>query len=511
MKKKFLLLLTSLLTLVSCDIRIGDIIFSGLNNDSQTSSSSYEPESISISIEEGNNYYLASNLKYSFRDTNGQYGWYTSYSTGEQKVLVVPVDLADYSNTSKGWNVSKLQDLNTAFFGNSEDTTFESVKNYFYKSSYGKLNLTGEVTSVFTSKYTYNQINNYGESGGDYVADEFYKSADASLLKQYDLDNDGYIDNCIFIYSNNYDYDSSFWAWCTYKWPVENPNHNKPAVNNYMWASYHFMKDYYSDYYNYGKVETHTYIHEMGHMLGLDDYYCYDENYSWDPAGKLDMQSYNVGDHNAYSKMALGWIDPFVVTGSCEINLKTSAKYPQAILINDNWNGSSFDEYLLIEYYTPSMLNQVDALHDFSGDSKMYNYNGLRIYHIDARIVKTTADSQGSLNPSSNYVDVIGNENEYYYLVGASNSYTYSNLPSSTSMKYRYVHLLDQAGNNRLNGGYGGNISTSSALWTGSKVFTPSSVFFANGTKFNDNSTIGYSIAVSDLTDEECKVTITKL
>ncbi len=70
--------------------------------------------------------------------------------------------------------------------------------------------------------------------------------------------------------------------------------------------------------------------------------------------------------------------------------------------------------------------------------------------------------------------------------------------------------MLDQGGNNSLSDGYGGNVYTSSALWTGSKEFNPTSLFFANGKKFNDGIEIGYSVSVSNLTDEDCTVTITK-
>ena len=64
-----------------------------------------------------------------------------------------------------------------------------------------------------------------------------------------------------------------------------------------MWVSYDFVNDKYLDFYNYNKLDTHTFVHESGHLLGLNDYYCYDTENTWDPAGVLDMQSYNVGDH----------------------------------------------------------------------------------------------------------------------------------------------------------------------------------------------------------------------
>lgn len=518
--KKYLVILIGLLTLTSCDYTLWDLIFnSSLNGNSSSdnlstsdsvssTTSSYTLPSVSISQEEGKNYYKASNLRYTLRDVNSQIGWITSNSINEQKLLIVPVDLSDYAGKSTGWTSEKLEMLETAFFGDSNDTTYESVKEYFYKSSYGKLTISGEVTSVYTAPYLYQKVKNGDDTIVDEIATKYYSSANKELLKKYDTDNDGYVDNCLFIYSNAYD-GNNFWAWCTYKYPVDNPNYTKPNINNYMWASYDFMNDSYYNNYNKNKIETHTYIHELGHMLGLDDYYCYDENYAWDSAGRLDMQSYNVGDHNAFSKMALGWIDPYVVTGSCEINLKTSAKYPEAILINNNWNGSAFDEYILIEYYTPTGLNKIDAENAFTQGNKLYDYNGLRIYHVDARLVKTSVSSTGNLAASSNYVDEIKDDNNYY-VIGASNSYSYSNLKSTYARKYRLLHLLDQGGKNSLSDGYGGNVNTSSALWTGSKKFTPTSSFFANGNKFNDGTEIGYSVSVSNLTDEECTVTITK-
>jgi M6 family metalloprotease-like protein len=48
--------------------------------------------------------------------------------------------------------------------------------------------------------------------------------------------------------------------------------------------------------------------------LGLPDYYDYDDTTG--PKGGVggwDMMDYNGGDHNAFSKYLLGWIDPLVI------------------------------------------------------------------------------------------------------------------------------------------------------------------------------------------------------
>lgn len=495
MKKKIFIFITSLVLLSSCGFRFTWSV------DSQ----------LSIGDDANNFYRVDKDLRYTPKEVNSEIGWVTSSTVGEQKFLIVPVVLANYKNSVRySWTEAKLNDLNTAFFGNGEGTTFESVRSYFEKSSYGQLSITGEVTDVFESSFTYDELSSYGKQSASKIIREWYSAqTNTALMRKYDTDSDGFIDNCIFIYSNEQNSNREvmpFWAWCSAE--MGTPNINKPAVNNYMWASFFFMNEMYSDRYNSSKLETHTYIHETGHLLGLDDYYCYDTKNPWNAAGKLDMQSYNVGDHNAFSKLTLGWIKPYVVTGNAKITLKTSSKYPEAILINNHWNGSSYDEYLLIEYYTPFGLNEVDSQHAFNPSTKMYTNKGLRIYHVDARFVKTTV-KDGYLVSSDNYVDTLTNGREYYTVVGASNSVERSYLKSNVD-KYRLLHLLDQGENNKLNNGKGGTIYPNSTLWDGKKIFTPSSKFFANGIGFNDGSKIGYSISVTGLTDEECVVTIAK-
>lgn len=497
MKKSFILLVSTLL-LTSCD---------GL----------FPIQSSSNNIENMNNYYLADNVKYTLKDINQVSGWHTSSSTGEQKFLIVPIVLKDYE-TKYEWTSIKLNNIKNVFFDkeNNSSLGFESVSSYFYKSSYGKLNITGEVTTPYVSKYSYSELNRMGTNGASYVINDWYQSENATseLLSQYDLDNDGRVDNCIFIYSNKFETsnDSAFWAWCS-DVGLSKKDYKTPSIGNYMWASYDFVDDKYVDFYNYNKLDTHTFIHESGHLLGLNDYYCYDTDNSWDPAGVLDMQSYNVGDHNIYSKMSLGWVNPYVVTGDSVIKLKTSSKYPEAILINDNWNGSIFDEYLLIEYYTPTNLNEQDAKHNFNRRGKMYSYKGLRIYHVDARLVETSINTvTRTFNKSSNYTDTIYNDsfNNKFSVIGASNSVTRSYL-QDYSNTFRQLHLLDQGEKNYLpSNNRVGNINPSSALWT-NKTFTPSNKFFQYSTRFNNKSKIGYEISVKNLTNDDCEVVIKKI
>ena len=143
----------------------------------------------------------------------------------------------------------------------------------------------------------------------------------------------------------------------------------------------------------------------------------------------------------------------------------------------------------------------------------MYSYKGLRIYHVDARLVETSINTvTRTFNKSSNYTDTIYNDsfNNKFSIIGASNSVTRSYL-QDYSNTFRQLHLLDQGEKNYLpSNNRVGNINPSSALWT-NKTFTPSNKFFQYSTRFNNKSKIGYEISVRNLTNDDCEVVIKKI
>ena len=98
---------------------------------------------------------------------------------------------------------------------------------------------------------------------------------------------------------------------------------------------------------------------------------------------KAIMMDFNIIDHNAYSKYALGWIKPYVVTGATTITLKPSATSGQAILLptsTNGWNGSAFDEYMLLEFYTPTLLNKKDSDSAYpDNEQRGFTVNGIRM------------------------------------------------------------------------------------------------------------------------------------
>lgn len=103
----------------------------------------------------------------------------------------------------------------------------------------------------------------------------------------------------------------------------------------------------------------------------------------------------NVGNHNPYSKMLLGWIKPYVVLGDCSIEIPSSQV--ENILFLLPYDGKTygkdeegrivlnpFDEYLVLDYYSPENLYK--DVYGRNGSSYVYpSAKGGRLYHIDAR------------------------------------------------------------------------------------------------------------------------------
>ena len=279
----------------------------------------------------------------------------------------------------------------------------------------------------------------------------------------------------------------------------------------FVWASYDFMYGSKGSGSSYIDLDAHTYIHEFGHALGLDDYYDYSGQSN--PAGGFDMQDNNIGDHNSFSKFALGWEKPYVVYDSSEITLKSSALYENQFIIipaggYDQWNGSPFDEYILLEYYTPEGLNEFDVKNPtYSYYTQGPNTRGVRAYHIDARLYKVTVKS-GNIY-FNDYVDSLSNSDSA--IIAATNSGIGSGYESdiSEATAFDLIYLLSASGTDKFKSNY---FISSSDLFTKGDKFSMSTFksFFSKSGKMNDGSTLGFEIEITALDNESVTIKITK-
>jgi hypothetical protein len=165
---------------------------------------------------------------------------------------------------------------------------------------------------------------------------------------------------------------------------------NNKMPYTYCFASMHFIFEGYGDL----GYDSHTYVHETGHALGLYDYYSTRSgsrggNDSYPFAG-ADMMDFNVGDHCSFSKYMMGWISPkAVISEPGEYRLKSSNDTGEFFIVSNSFAGRPFDEYFIVEYITPTGLNYMDSKNPYAGNGfQLFTKPGIRISHIDNRGVR---------------------------------------------------------------------------------------------------------------------------
>ncbi|MBQ9449092.1 MAG: hypothetical protein IJU60_04375 [Acholeplasmatales bacterium] len=423
----------------------------------------------------------------------GQEDAFPSLSVNGQNptMLVIPVNLDNSKKTDAIYN-----NIKTAFEGTSEETGWESVKTFYNKSSYGKLTIEFEFTPWFTPSKTSSEYENdyyleeYEQYYGDsIVLEEAIAYFDSTYdFSKYDFDNDGKVDNIWLVYNCPVEYEGSglYWAWQT-KYEDDNGDTDTlradgKIISRYGWAGTDFM-DPTKESDNYNKeniiVDAHTFIHESGHIMGLEDYYDYDDKVGVVDRGLFgaDMMDYNVGDHCSFNKLSLGWIDPTIVTGSgvTELTLESFTETGKVLLISNHNIDTLWDEYFLVEFYTNTGLNANDC--PIGNSSTM----GIRIIHVDAHLA---LDAQGN----KTY-----NDDDSYPGTG----FKYDN----TGTDYPLIEML------RADSG-----ASSFPDITSSSLFTASGKTFGVDThstfKLNDGTALFFTLSVKSISNGQCTVEI---
>lgn len=340
---------------------------------------------------------------------NNAQNWQYSPGTGNVPFLIIPVVIPGYDSLATGdlWNT-----INNAFFADSNDIPFESLRSYYSKSSHGKLNITGTVTDYFFPERETEDFNTYFDFANPnkqmevFIEEalEWAKTTYDLDLTKYDSDHNGIIDGAWFVYV--YDKKSTdvmnFWAYSSTTGITGTPEN--PKINNFGWLGSTFLTESLGE--DKGN-DGHVIIHESGHMFGLSDYYSYNQSVSdrYAPLGRADMMDNNCSDQNPFSKMMMGWQKPYVVTGNCTITLKADQNLDQCILIPYDEKDYSkaidkdtglvdinlFDEYLLVDFYTDKNLNEKGYEQYYVDSIKGY---GVRIYHVDNRLAKVSVRRQ---------------------------------------------------------------------------------------------------------------------
>ena len=451
-------------------------------------------------------------------ESNAYYNTQVMPSTGDVNILVVPVLIPEYTtidldkNTSTDEKEKVREDIETLFFGNPEENErlkFGSVASFYEESSYGKLHLSGTVTEWFDVQqelgYTAaTQITSDVTTEIMEKAVANYRATQSDKMKSFDSDSDGFIDAVWLVYSApdytnggpNLD-DMNFWAYTSWANQDSLGNVNEPVTNVYGWASYDFMYEGYQT----SALDSHTFIHETGHFLGLQDYYSTDGNAAYSPLGKVDMMDNNIIDHNSYTKMLLGWTKPYLVYGSAEIDLNSMQNENACIVlqgddatVTNKFN--PFGEYILIELYTNEGLNEIDSINQYEHVLAPKG-KGVRIYHIDKRLFSINFDEANNKYTIDLYNGSNLNDGLVVPITNSRDADVY-NKSFDLNIEYNLydeIRLIEENGKDTFsNGGYQ-KLNSYFRDGDSFSMETHSAFFYDN--LFNDGSAFSYKVGVS--------------
>ena len=401
---------------------------------------------------------------------------------GKRNIFVLPVQFEDFTVEDLG--VSKdeyITNLKKAFFGNSKNNRYASVAEYYNRSSYGKLQIDGMVCDDFyTFPYSVEYII-YNDSDSKIVSGCYNKITSSFIPKHYP-----------FVNFSDYQIESGeITIYLVYTYPTELKQNTKVfwdftfSEKPMSWSSYSCLNTL------AGEPDAHTLIHETGHLLGLPDYYPKVES-DPDPTARIDMMDCSVGDHTGFSKMFYDWARPYHVTDSCEITISSLTNYGDLILINDKWNQTVFDEYYLIEFYTPSGLNNFDS-NIGNNKAKLPLLPGIKIYHVDARLgyfQNKTVTSSKDDRIFKGYCDVVGSDDPNKTTGNVDYAHTNSKIGSDSTRPTYHLYELQLKGVSAVQ----------DACATDENLYRKGDTFEITPEKFNKTpNASSYKITVTDI------------
>lgn len=425
-------------------------------------------------------------------------------SKGEQKLLVLPVTFTDYDLNkldNKNGETAHLH-LQNSFFGQNDLTTWRSVSGFYYESSHGALLLEGEVAPWYTlpEQYSIANLKSRIRNNSDKI-NETAKIVNLALaeferqfpdrINDYDIDNDGIVDSVYIVYASPFEQKENhnvFWAFAT------NMNRSDAALtkqaNAYAWSSYHYL-----DVRANKRPDPHTYIHEVGHLLGLSDYY--NTNYSepYNALGGFDLMDYTLGDHTGLSKMLLNWTTPFIMRESGTVKLHAFSETGELLLLKNTWNESATDEYLLLEYYTPTNLNALDS--NLNASFKLPKANGVKVYHVDARTVNEIKNGATTYVYSNDYD---GEFNGSVLLAHSNTTGSLNLAPMKDNLLYKLIEPQERT-----------NISEEFKLANTFSLFKKGDDFGYNYFQdfhFNDGTALNYKFIIKEITREYATIDV---
>ena len=271
---------------------------------------------------------------------------------------------------------------------------YENLCAYYQRSSYGKLTIGNRgITYVVQAQHS----RSFYTAARDSLFYEVATTLDTQYnvdFTQYDGNNDGYVDGIYIVFAGqNTGWGSTWW-----------PSQYAMNDSSYTYDGLKLRSTVLIDAMG-SEDKVSTLIHETGHVLGLEDYYSYENRTSG--LNTVDMMNNSAGDHNAFSKWLLGWIDDSQITrvavtengikvrrgtGKVQTFETTTTQDISAFTSNTLTEGGNFiavsnDESILSgPLFSSFYLLQYDQV---AGNQDYYFFSkklvpGLRVYRVQA-------------------------------------------------------------------------------------------------------------------------------
>lgn len=244
----------------------------------------------------------------------------------------LPVMMINFNDTATTYDAADFEDLLFGAGNNSMKAYYEEVSYGAFTITPGNDGVTGWYTAANTMDYYgQNDGSGYDRHPGQLVIEAVAAADDAVDFSEYDTDGDCYVDAVVIIHQGPGEEakGSSDTIW-SHRWNLNSAANYGDGTGEYTT----------NDVGTCGQIMVNEYViqperlgngiqtigvfaHEYGHVLGLPD--LYDIDYSSSGIGDWGLMSGGVwgavsrpGDSPvhlcAWSKYALGWIDPVTVS-----------------------------------------------------------------------------------------------------------------------------------------------------------------------------------------------------
>lgn len=283
-----------------------------------------------------------------------------------------------------------------------------SVRDFYYETSYGQLELTIDVVGPYKAK---NSATYYGDNHDQYVrqlateaAQQAFGNLSAEEISRYDNDGDGYIDAFHFLYAGygeeaGGEPKSTIWA---HKSDLMTMTFKNKKLNTYSCSP--------ELRWNYGSDITHIGVicHELGHIFGAPDFYDANggdveflgtdkwdlmANGCWNGTAPFGENRFwyagsSPAHINMYQKIHFGWVEPETLSSSRFISeMPNSAENPLAYIYHTKTSG----EYFVLENRQTKGFDSAIPGH------------GLLIYRVSIRNADIMTNSVNNSHPQRVY------------------------------------------------------------------------------------------------------------